>query len=128
MTTTNPSPESAAVEMCDDKAYVLVTWQTVRTHSARITADYLAQLLQVTEADVRSAGADDNLDNGLPVWLLADALAHVEDSVETFDGTRREDIELRLLCERCEEPSDDLDAASGLCPACVANNDSRVIL
>ena len=33
-----------------------------------------------------------------------------------------------LLCERCQQPADDLDPDSGLCPTCVANNSRRVVL
>ena len=122
MTTATPNPDPT------EKAYALVTWQTIEKHVVRLTASRLAELLQVTPAEVTSAGADNDLDNELPMWLLCDALAEVERPGETSEGCRREDIELRLLCERCEEPVDDLDPDSGLCRTCQANNASRVAL
>lgn len=104
--------------------YALVTWRTVQNHSVRVTADRLAELLDVPVGEVREAG--DEVD-ALPLFRLGDSLAGVE-SGDTYDQCLREDITVELLCERCQMPSDWLDPDAGLCPACTANNDSRVVL
>jgi hypothetical protein len=122
---TNPPPTPGALYD--------IEWTETSQHSVTgLTAAAVGVLIGATPDAIDAMDPGDIADAGIG---LADGLANLDE--DGFEELTRDFITVTRRpqtqptdepCERCEEPSDDLDAASGLCPACVANNDSRVTL